>query len=94
MSSTFASTESSIERHTAGNNIWLRRAGADERAEMMAHTPHALNYEVFESEEAVGRAMLAEIEAAGLYLRSDSGRQSRRLFGQGASSEQTFKIKR
>lgn len=31
----------------------------------MAHTPHALKYEVLESEKAVGRAMLAEIEAAG-----------------------------
>ena len=29
----------------------------------MAHTPYALKYEVLESEEAVGRAMLAEIEA-------------------------------
>ena len=37
MSSTFAPTESSIERRTAGNNVWLRRAGVDERAELMAH---------------------------------------------------------
>ena len=64
MSSTFAPIESSIERRTAGNNVWLRRAGVDERAELMAHSPHALKYEVLESEEAVGRAMLAEIEAA------------------------------
>jgi 6-phosphogluconolactonase/glucosamine-6-phosphate isomerase/deaminase len=64
MSSTFASTELSIERHAAGNNVWLRRAGVDEQAELMAHMPHALNYEVLESEEAVGRAMLVEIEAA------------------------------
>ena len=64
MSSTFAPTESSIERRTRGHNVWLRRAGVDERAELMAHTPHALKYEVLESEEAVGRAMLGEIEAA------------------------------
>jgi len=64
MSSTFAPTESSIERRTAGNNVWLGRAGADERSELMAHTPHALKYEVLKSEDAVGRAMLAEIEAA------------------------------
>lgn len=65
MSSTFAPTESSIERHSAGNNVWLRRAGVDARAELMAHAPQALKHEVLESEEAVGRAMLAEIEAAG-----------------------------
>src|SRR5437762_791998 len=64
MSSTFAPIESSIERRTAGHNVWLRRAGVDERAELMAHVPHALKYEFLESEEAVGRAMLAEIEAA------------------------------
>src|ERR1043166_1856284 len=64
MSSTFASTESSIQRHTAGNNVWLRRAGADERAELMAHVPHGVTFEGLGSEEAVGRAMLVEIEAA------------------------------
>ena len=64
MSSTFASTGSSIDRRTAGQNVWLRRAGVDARAELMGHTPHALRYEVLESEEAVGREMLAEIEAA------------------------------
>jgi len=36
----------------------------DEPAELMSHTPHSLNYEVLESEEAVGRTMLSEIEAA------------------------------
>jgi 6-phosphogluconolactonase/glucosamine-6-phosphate isomerase/deaminase len=63
MSLTFAPTESSIERRPAGNNVWLRRASVDAGVELMAHTPHALKYEVLESEAAVGRAMLAEIEA-------------------------------
>ncbi len=56
--------EVSIDRRRAGENVWLRRAGVNERAELMACTPHALKYEVLESEEAVGREMLAEIEAA------------------------------
>ena len=64
MSSTFAPTESSIERRAAGNNVWLRRTGADALTALMSRTPHTLKYEVLESEEAVGRAMLAEIEAA------------------------------
>ena len=48
----------------AGNNVWLRRAGVNARAKLMAHTSHALKYEVLQSEKAVGREMLAEIEAA------------------------------
>ena len=64
MSSTFARSKSSIERRVVGENTWLRRSGIDEHAELMAHSPHAVNYEVLESEEEVGRAMLAEIEVA------------------------------
>src|SRR5256885_2386960 len=64
MSSTLAPVAVSIERRTAGENVWLGRGGVDERAELMSYTPHALNYEVLESEEAVGRAMIGEIEAA------------------------------
>ena len=64
MSSTFVSTGSSIERRTAGRNVWLRRAGVNARAELMSHPPQVLRYEVMASEEAVGREMLAEIEAA------------------------------
>lgn len=54
----------SIECRAAGENVWLRRAGVDERRELLSYPAHPLNYEVMESEEAVGRAMLAEIEAA------------------------------
>lgn len=64
MSSTFAPVKGSIERRPAGENVWLRRAGVDERAELMAHGPRPLKYEILESEDAVGREMLAEIEAA------------------------------
>src|SRR5947209_7887256 len=64
MSSTFAPSQFSIERRVVGDNVWLCRSGLDEEVELMAHSAHALNYEVLESEEEVGRAMLAEIEVA------------------------------
>ncbi len=64
MSSTFAPSKSSVERRIVGENVWLCRSGINQEAELMAHSPHALNYEVLESEEEVGRAMLAEIEVA------------------------------
>ena len=63
MSSSLAS-EMSIERRAAGESVWLRRGGADDRAVLRSYTPHSLSYEVLESEEAVGRAMLDEIETA------------------------------
>ena len=50
-----------ITRRQVGNNVWLSDAQADPNAQPPAH---ALNYEVLESEEAVGREMLAEIETA------------------------------
>src|SRR3989454_7993100 len=50
-----------IRRRVVGNNVWLSEAQADPNARLPAH---GLNYEVMESEEAGGRAMLAEIEAA------------------------------
>lgn len=64
MSSTLTQVPISIKRRAAGENVWLRRDGADERRELMSYAARALNYEVLESEEAVGRAMLDEIEAA------------------------------
>src|SRR3989442_11817156 len=70
MSLTLAPVEVSIKRRAAGENVWLGRDGVDERAELMSCTPHALKYEVLESEEAVGRAMLGEIKAA---ARNQSG---------------------
>ena len=50
-----------IIRRVVGNNIWLSDGQADPNARLPAHE---LNYEVMESEQAVGRAMLAEIEKA------------------------------
>src|SRR5437870_5044921 len=50
-----------ITRRVVGNNIWLSDGQADPNARLPSHE---LNYEVMESEEAVGREMLAEIEKA------------------------------
>ena len=61
MNSSSAPTQTRITRREAGDNIWLARAGGDHTAEL---EPHQLNYEVLDSEEAVGRAMLDEIETA------------------------------
>ena len=53
-----------IVRRQIGNNIWLSRAHPDAREQLARQNAHQLNYEVMESEEAVSREMLAEIEAA------------------------------
>jgi 6-phosphogluconolactonase/glucosamine-6-phosphate isomerase/deaminase len=71
MSSTFAPSEISIELRRAGDNVWLRRVDVDDRIELMSRTPKPLQYEVLESEEAVGRAMLDEIEAAAKHRSGD-----------------------
>src|SRR5437016_813060 len=53
-----------IRRRVVGNNVWLSDAQSDARGQLARLEAHGLNYEVMKSEEAVGRAMLAEIEAA------------------------------
>lgn len=63
MSSSLA-PELSIARRAAGENVWLGRSGADDLAVLRSYPAHALHYEILETEEAVGRTMLAEIEAA------------------------------
>jgi 6-phosphogluconolactonase/glucosamine-6-phosphate isomerase/deaminase len=50
-----------IHRRVIGNNVWLSDAQADPNVQPPGH---ALNYQVMESEEAVGREMLSEIETA------------------------------
>lgn len=56
-----ATTKSRIQRRAAGDNVWLSRVDVSAQASLPAHK---LNYEVLESEAAVGRAMLEEIETA------------------------------
>jgi len=53
-----------IRRRVVGNNVWLSDAQPDAREQLARLPAHELNYEVMESEQAVGRAMLAEIETA------------------------------
>ena len=51
-----------LVRRTSGENIWLaRRDGAAEK-ELARWSPHELSREVLPSEQAVGEAMLAELE--------------------------------
>jgi len=57
-----APTRYPIQRRTAGANVWLGRAGDNAEAALAALTPQTLAYEVLDAEEAVGRAMLAELE--------------------------------
>src|SRR5712692_5538794 len=61
MNSSFAAIQTGIQRRMAGENIWLAPAGASDQAEL---EPHQLNYEVLESEAAVGRAMLDALQMA------------------------------
>lgn len=51
-----------ITRRAVGNNIWLGRPSSSDRGG--AARPRALKYEVLESEAAVGRAQLEEIQQA------------------------------
>ena len=47
-----------------GGNVWLSRSESTERIELGALMPRELNYEVLESEDAVGRAQLEELQKA------------------------------
>ncbi len=80
-----------IERRVAGENIWLCDGNSDMVAELMSRPPAALEYEVLDSEEAVGRAMFAELlEAAAashgdltiVILGGRGGQALHRLLGQ------------
>src|SRR4051794_34276624 len=61
MSSLLAQDKIQFQRRVAGDNVWLARTDGDRKTNF---TTHPLKYEALESEEAVGRAMLDEIEAA------------------------------
>jgi len=64
MSLPYPAKNPGIVRHARGENIWLRAEGSDEQVELSKLSPQVLNYEVLESEAAVGRAMFEEIEKA------------------------------
>ena len=60
----FATAKSLIQRRAAGGNVWLSRADDSAEDRLAAMPARTLNYEVLDSEEAVARAMLEEIEMA------------------------------
>ena len=58
-----ATSKQSLQRRLAGGNVWLSHEGGS--SDYLARLPvNEITYEVLPSEEAVGRAMLAEIEQA------------------------------
>jgi 6-phosphogluconolactonase/glucosamine-6-phosphate isomerase/deaminase len=62
MMPSYAPNQIEFQRRASGENIWLRSAGSDDLQRLAALAPQKLNYEVLDSEEAVGRAMLDEIK--------------------------------
>lgn len=62
-----ASGLQSLTRRVVGNNVWLGRAASKDRRLV----PQKLCYEVLETEEAVGRVMLEELEAAARRKKGD-----------------------
>ena len=98
MSSISAPTRVAVEKRTAGENVWLRRADSDAEAELMARPPQALNYEVLSSEDEVGRAMFAELEDLARQQKTDDltvvilggrgGQALHRLLGEKAATNQ------
>jgi len=53
-----------IQRRAVGGNVWLSRVTEPETDLLSQLEPRPLQYEVLTSEEAVGQAMLEEIESA------------------------------
>ncbi len=60
----FATTKSRIQRRAAGGDVWLSRTEDSAQDRLAALPARTIYYEVLASEEAVGRAMLAELEMA------------------------------
>jgi len=59
-----------IRRRVAGGNVWLSRADSGAAEEPASLPARKINYEVLASEEAVGRAMLEDLEE---YARAKRG---------------------
>jgi 6-phosphogluconolactonase/glucosamine-6-phosphate isomerase/deaminase len=51
-------------RRTAGPNVWFAQGGRDALETLSQYTPRVLRPDILDSEEAVGRAMLEELETA------------------------------
>jgi len=86
-----------FSRNEVGGNLWLSRSESAEQINLSSLTPRELNYEVLESEEAIGRAQLEEIQKAArdkegdlvILLLGGRGAQALyRILGQMASTDE------
>ena len=59
-----ARNQRTFSRNVVSGNVWLSRRESSERIDVDLLTPRELNYEVLESEDAVGRAQLGELQQA------------------------------
>lgn len=59
-----ARNQRTFSRSVVGRNVWLSRSESTEQIDLSALTPRELNYEVLESETAIGWAQLEEIRQA------------------------------
>src|SRR5438034_6461555 len=59
-----AAPKARVQRRTVGDNVCLSRAGNNAQDALASLKPKKLHPEVLESEEAVGRAMVDELELA------------------------------
>jgi len=59
-----ARNQRTFSRNVVSGNVWLSRRDSSERIDVGRLAPRELNYEVLESEDAVGRAQLEELQQA------------------------------
>ena len=59
-----ARNQRTFSRNVVNGNVWLSRRDSSERIDVDRLAPRELNYEVLESEDAVGRAQLEELRQA------------------------------
>ena len=59
-----ARNQRTFSPNVVGGNVWLSRSDSSERIDLNTLRPRDLNYEVLESEDAVGRAQLEELQEA------------------------------
>ena len=66
-----ATGKSQIQRHAVSDNVWLRRADDNAKARLATLTAREIDYEVLDSEEAVGQAMFEELAQAARKRKGD-----------------------
>jgi len=66
-----AAIKQSVERRVVGSNLWFGESSAGDQGRLERLRAREIPYEVFDTEEAVGRAMLEEIESAAAATEGD-----------------------